>query len=59
MQTAEAVTSSAGLATLLKTAPNAASFEALYEVDGIKRINIGGKLLLASPLTAEKIWSER
>ncbi len=59
MQTAEAVTSSAGLATLLKTAPNAASFEALYEVDGIKRINIGGKLLLASPLRAEKIWSER
>lgn len=59
MQTAEAATSATSLAAMLRQAGDAPAFEALYEVDGIKRINIGGKLLLASPLKTAKLWSER
>ncbi|MES2258060.1 MAG: helix-turn-helix domain-containing protein [Pseudomonadota bacterium] len=56
MQTAEATANRATLETLLRKAGPTAAFEALYEVDGIKRLNIGGNLLLASPLKEEKIW---
>ncbi|MET0272046.1 MAG: helix-turn-helix domain-containing protein [Phenylobacterium sp.] len=57
MQTAEAVASRAGLQALTKAAAGADSFEALYEVEGIRRANLGGRLLLASPLKPEKIWA--
>jgi hypothetical protein len=57
MQTAEAVTGEAGLRALAKAAAGADSFEALYEVEGIRRANLGGRLLLTSPLKAEKIWA--
>ena len=36
-------------------APDA--FEALYQVDGMSRLNVSGKLLTASPLDVAKIWN--
>ncbi|MDB5453384.1 MAG: hypothetical protein JWO33_1962 [Caulobacteraceae bacterium] len=57
MQTAEAVTGKAGLQALARAAAGADSFEALYEVEGIRRANLGGRLLLASPLKPGKIWA--
>ena len=32
------------------------AFEALYEAEGMSRLNVAGKLLTASPLDAGKIW---
>lgn len=57
MRTAEALAADATLAALLNKSQGAPAFEALYEVDGIKRLNLSGQLLLASPLKTEKIWS--
>ncbi|MFC3068138.1 hypothetical protein [Phenylobacterium soli] len=57
MQTAEAVTSKGTLKALLKSADGADAFEGLYEVQGLKRANLGGRLLVASPLDAPRIWA--
>jgi hypothetical protein len=57
MQTAEAVTEAAGLNALAKKAGAATGFEALYEVQGIRRMNLGGTLLSVSPLRTDAIWT--
>jgi hypothetical protein len=57
VQTAEALATPAGLAALAKGAHDASAFEALYEVRGLKRINLGGRLLTVAPLKTDKIWN--
>ncbi|MDB5456240.1 MAG: hypothetical protein JWP92_1825 [Caulobacter sp.] len=57
MQIAEAVTSRAELRSLSRSVGRAPAFEALYAVEGIRRMNLGGRRLLASPLRADRIWS--
>lgn len=57
MQTAEAVTSPGLLKTMARQAGGAAAYEALYEVEGIRRSNLGGRLVLASPLHTDRIWA--
>lgn len=57
MQIAETASDLKSLDALAQKSNNAPSFEALYEVDGMRRINIGGKLLLASPLKTDRIWN--
>lgn len=59
MQTAEALTTPETLSALLQKSNGAQSFEALYEVDGIERLNLSGQLLVTSPLQTEKIWRGR
>lgn len=56
-QTAEAVTDPALLRALLKAADHADAFEALYEVQGLRRANLGGRLVLGAPLDAGRIWA--
>lgn len=50
MNTAEAVTSRDGLAALKAKAGKDTGFEALYEVQGVNRVNLRGALLLTSRL---------
>jgi hypothetical protein len=50
MQTAEAMTSLAPLAEARRRAGGSDAFEALYQVEGIDRLNMSGKLIVASPL---------
>jgi hypothetical protein len=57
MQTAEAVTTRQALQALAGQTRGADAFEALYEVDGMRRANFGGRLVLASPLDAARIWA--
>jgi hypothetical protein len=57
MHMAETVTSPRTLETLMKSAGKAPAFEALYEVYGMDRLNLDGKLLLTSALDSETIWS--
>jgi len=38
---------------------NSKAYEALYEVEGIKRSNLSGRLLMVSPLHADKIWNSQ
>ena len=57
MHTAEAVTRSGTLAQLNTSAGNAPSFEALYDVYGMDRMNLDGKLLLTSRLNTSRIWT--
>lgn len=57
MQLAEALTETDSLNTLGRAAKGAPAFEALYEVEGMKGINLGGHLLTTSPLKIEKIWN--
>lgn len=57
MQTAEAVTSPAGLEALLRQAHGAPAFEAVYEVEGIRRSSLGGRLVVVSPLDPKRIWN--
>ncbi|MDB5452385.1 MAG: hypothetical protein JWO33_963 [Caulobacteraceae bacterium] len=56
MNTAEAVTTREGLAALREKAGKDRSFEALYEVMGVNRVNLRGKLLLTSPLRFGQTW---
>jgi hypothetical protein len=58
MQTAEAVTTPARLAELTKQVERATGFEALYEVYGMDRMNLDGKLLFSAPLNTANIWSD-
>jgi hypothetical protein len=57
MQLAEALTDPESLAALSRAAHGAPAFEALYEMEGMKGVNLGGHLLTASPLKSEKIWN--
>lgn len=57
MQTAEAVTSRQALKTLGRQVGRADAFEALYEVDGMRRANFDGHLVAAAPLDAARIWA--
>lgn len=56
MQTAEAVTSREGVAELKKAAAGAGAFEALYEVEGMNRMNLRGRIVKLSPIDA-KAWN--
>jgi hypothetical protein len=57
MHTAEAVTHPGTLRALTTSAHGASSFEALYDVYGMDRMNLGGKLLLTSNLNTARIWT--
>jgi hypothetical protein len=56
-EVAEAATHSDALKAVAKDAKGADAFEALFEADGMRRANFGGRLVLASPLDAAKIWA--
>jgi hypothetical protein len=56
MQTAEALTTGKSLAALSRSAGDAPEFEALYEVYGMDRLNLDGKLLLTSKVDSSNIW---
>ena len=57
MHMSETVTSRRGLDALLAKAGKAPGFEALYEVYGMDRLNLDGRLLLESPLDSANIWT--
>lgn len=57
VQTAEAVTNADTLKGLLKAAGKADAFEGLFEVEGMRRANLGGRLVVGSPLDAAHIWT--
>jgi hypothetical protein len=57
MQVAEAVTDRQGLSAMKQKSGNSDAYEALYQVEGIKRSNLNGGLLLVSPLRTDKIWN--
>lgn len=59
VQTAEAAAGRAGLKDLLKNIKDAKAFEALYEVEGIRGLNLEGHLVLAAPIRAAEKWSAR
>jgi hypothetical protein len=56
-ETAEAVTNPRSLRDLIKAANGADAYEGLYEAEGLRRANLGGRLVLASPLDAAHIWA--
>lgn len=58
MDVAEAVTRPTRLQELTRQAVGLAAFEALYEVYGMDRMNLDGKLLVASKLNTAHIWSD-
>ena len=53
---AAAASSVAGLQEIARGAGTANSFEMLYEVQGVARTGMAGKLLFVSPLDAKRIW---
>jgi hypothetical protein len=57
MHTAEAVTQLPALEQLSASAHGTSSYEALYDVYGMDRMNLGGKLLLSSKLNVARIWT--
>jgi hypothetical protein len=57
MHMAETVTTPRTLDTLLASTKSMSGFEALYEVYGMDRLNLDGKLLLTAPLDSERIWT--
>jgi hypothetical protein len=57
MHTAGALTRPAALQQLVASAGGASAFEALYEVYGMDRMNLDGKLLLTSRLNTSRIWT--
>jgi hypothetical protein len=56
MQTAEAATSASSL-SLLARQSKAPDFEALYDVEGMNRQNVNGKLILVSPIDSTAKWN--
>jgi hypothetical protein len=56
MNTAETVSSRAGLKALTQASKKDRSFEALYEVEGVNRVNLRGKLVMTSPLRPRQTW---
>jgi hypothetical protein len=57
MHMAETVTGTRTLDALIAAANTMPSFEALYEVYGMDRLNLDGKLLLTAPLDSTRIWT--
>jgi hypothetical protein len=57
MHTAETVTQARGLAALTASAHGANAFETLYDVYGMDRMNLDGKLVLSSKLNTSRIWT--
>ena len=57
MHTAQAVSQPKTLQQLTASAHGAQSFEALYDVYGMDRMNLGGQLLLTSALNTSRIWT--
>jgi hypothetical protein len=57
MHTAQALTRARSLEQLVSSATGAQSYEALYEVYGLDRLNLDGKLLLTSRLNTTRIWT--
>jgi hypothetical protein len=57
MHMSETITAQRTLDTLVSSAKSMPSFEALYEVYGMDRMNLDGRLLLTSPLDSERIWT--
>jgi hypothetical protein len=58
MHMAETLTNSRALETLARSAgANTAGFEALYEVYGMDKLNLDGKLLFTSPVDSTHIWT--
>ncbi len=58
MQAAEALTDGQSLRAIDKRTGHAQSFEALFESEGMRRANLTGRLVLASGLKAERIWTQ-
>jgi hypothetical protein len=58
MQTAEAATQLQSLRDAERLAGQPQFFEALYQVEGMSRTNLDGKLITASPLNPAKIWKQ-
>lgn len=56
-QAAEAMASPAALEVLSQAVKGADNFEALYEVDGIGRSSLGGRLMVAGPRTKVDPWT--
>jgi hypothetical protein len=56
MQTAEVLTTGKSLSALSKSVADAPEFEALYEVYGMDRLNLDGKLLISSKMDSADIW---
>jgi hypothetical protein len=59
MQTAEAVSSQDGIADLKKAAGHNTAFETLYEVEGMNRVNLRGRIVKLSPIDPSKAWDGR
>ena len=57
MHMSETLTDAKLVDALSRNAGAAKDFEALYEVYGMDRLNLDGKLLLTSPLDSASIWS--
>jgi len=57
MQAAEAVTNPSALKTLSGRIHAAPNFEALYDVEGMDRQNVGGQLVVASPVDSAVKWN--
>lgn len=57
MHMAETLTTPRALQELIATAGKMPGFEALYEVYGMDKLNLDGKLLLTSPLDSNTIWT--
>jgi len=58
-QMAEEAVSPTALKDMAKASGRADAFEALYDVQGVRRSNFGGRLVLASPLHGDRIWKEQ
>ena len=56
-QAAEAMANPEALKTLTRTANSGDSFEGLYEVQGLGRASLGGRLVTASPRTRTDPWT--
>jgi hypothetical protein len=56
MQVASTVSHSDSLAKQNASARNTPNYEALYQVEGVDRVNMSGKLILSSPLATDHIW---
>jgi hypothetical protein len=57
MHMAETLTTPRALQALTANAGKLPGFEALYEVYGMDKLNLDGKLLLTSPLDSSTIWT--
>jgi hypothetical protein len=57
MHMAETLTTPGALQALTAQTAKMPGFEALYEVYGMDKLNLDGKLLLTSPLDSKTIWT--